>query len=132
MADFKRKILQLSSGKQIKLFGNSIAIGKTLELGEGYRPNIVACNDGASESNFPASVYNPFRLTRDELLELADYNIQLWMDLKKNIYKHGIDNPMIFERELPSQNKSAKPGSRRNENEGKGKKIASPKLEDKL
>ncbi|MBS0027707.1 hypothetical protein ACTJJ0_03495 [Chitinophaga sp. 22321] len=132
MADFKRKILHLSSGKQIKLFGNSIAIGKSLELGEGYRPNIFACNDGVSESNSPTSVHNPFRLTRDELLELADYNIQLWMDLKKNIYKHGIDNPMIFEVELSSQNKSANPGSRKIGKDGEGKKMTSPKLEDKL
>lgn len=132
MADFKRKTLQLSSGKQIKLFGNSMAIGKSLELGEGYRPNIFACNDGVSESNSPASVHNPFRLTRDELIELADYNIQLWMDLKKNIYKYGIDNPLIFEMELPPQNKLTKPGPKKNGPEGEGKKIASPKSDDKL
>jgi hypothetical protein len=43
MADFKRRTLLLSSGKQIKLFGNSIAIGKSLEIGEGYAPNIFSC-----------------------------------------------------------------------------------------
>ena len=36
MAEFKRKTFLLSTGKQIKLFGNSIAIGKSLEIGEGY------------------------------------------------------------------------------------------------
>jgi len=36
MADLKRRTLLLSSGKHIKLFGNSIAIGKSLEIGEGY------------------------------------------------------------------------------------------------
>ena len=35
MAEFKRKALLLSTGKQVKLFGNSIAIGKSLEIGEG-------------------------------------------------------------------------------------------------
>ncbi|NLR56928.1 hypothetical protein HGH93_02360 [Chitinophaga polysaccharea] len=128
MADFKRRTLQLSSGKQIKLFGNSMAIGKSLELGEGYRPNILACNDGFSESNSSASVYNPFRLTREELIELADYNIQLWMDLKKNIYKYGMDSPMIFEMELPSQNKSTKPWPKKNGSE----MDVSLKMDDKL
>ena len=42
MADFKRKTLMLSSGKIIKLFGSSIAIGKSLEVGEGYAPNIFS------------------------------------------------------------------------------------------
>lgn len=35
MTDFKRRTLFLSTGKQIKLFGNSMAIGKSLEIGEG-------------------------------------------------------------------------------------------------
>ncbi|WP_315819362.1 hypothetical protein [Paraflavitalea speifideaquila] len=40
MADLKRKPLSLSSGKLLKLYGNSIAISKSLEIGEGYAPNI--------------------------------------------------------------------------------------------
>lgn len=43
MTDFKRRTLILNSGKQIKLFGNSIAIGKSLQIGEGYAPNIFSC-----------------------------------------------------------------------------------------
>ncbi len=39
MAEIKRRTLTLSTGKQIKLFGNSIGIGKSLEA-EGYAPNI--------------------------------------------------------------------------------------------
>jgi hypothetical protein len=35
MADLKKRTLHLSSGKQINLFGNSLAIGKSLEIGEG-------------------------------------------------------------------------------------------------
>ena len=46
MAEFKRKTFLLSTGKQIKLFGNSIAIGKSLEIGEGYAPNIFSCIGG--------------------------------------------------------------------------------------
>ncbi len=29
-------------------------------------------------------------------MELADFNIQLWMDLKANIRKHGLDTGKIF------------------------------------
>jgi len=36
MADLKRRTLQLSSGKHVKLFGNSVAISKSLEINEGY------------------------------------------------------------------------------------------------
>ncbi len=45
MADLKRRTLQLSSGKQIKLYGNSVAINKSLEIGEGYAPNILSLVD---------------------------------------------------------------------------------------
>ena len=30
------------------------------------------------------------------MMELADYNIRLWMDLKDNIRKHGLNSPKIF------------------------------------
>jgi hypothetical protein len=96
MAEFKRRTLFLSSGKQIKLFGNSMAIGKSLEIGEGYAPNIFSCIEEQPESKTPANVSNPHKLNPDELMELADYNIQLWMDLKTNIRKHGLSSPKIF------------------------------------
>jgi hypothetical protein len=97
MADFKRRTLLLSTGKQIKLFGNSIAIGKSLEIGEGYAPNIFSCvADLSAEKSSPAAVSNPYQLTADEIMELADYSIRLWMDLKDNIRKHGPGNPKIF------------------------------------
>ena len=57
MAEFKRRTLFLSSGKQIKLFGNSIAIGKSLEIGEGYAPNpdlaSTVPRGGAPRTNAP-------------------------------------------------------------------------------
>ena len=40
MAEFKRQTFQLSTGKQIKLHGNSFFISKSLEIGEGFVPNI--------------------------------------------------------------------------------------------
>jgi hypothetical protein len=96
MADFKRRTLYLTSGKQIKLFGNSMAIGKTLEIGEGYAPNIFSGIEEQPETRTPASISNPHKLTADELIEMADYNIQLWMDLKANLRKYGIDSPKVF------------------------------------
>jgi hypothetical protein len=96
---FKRRTLLLSSGKQIKLFGSSIAIGKSLEIGEGYAPNIFSCSINPAEPKSPPVVANPNSFTGEEIMELADYNIQLWMDLKENIRKHGMDNSKIFNQE---------------------------------
>ena len=88
MAEFKRRVLALSTGKQIKLYGTSLAIGKSLEIGEGYAPNVFAA---AGES-----VSNPHGLTVDELMEVADYVIQLWMDLKGNLRKYGAGDGKVF------------------------------------
>lgn len=123
MAEFKRRTLFLGSGKQVKLFGNSIAIGRSLEIGEGYAPNIFSCvqqevevikptptpakppgdlsKDAIKEKEKPApkitsTVLNPFRLSESELMEIADYNIRLWLDLKDNIRKYGANSPQIF------------------------------------
>jgi hypothetical protein len=99
MAELKRRTFLLSSGKQIKLFGSSMAIGKSLEIGEGYAPNIFSCIEEQPEGKSSSSVSNPHKLTREEMMELADYNIQLWMDLKANIRKYGLDNAKIFNQE---------------------------------
>lgn len=119
MAEFKRRTLFLSSGKQVKLFGNSVAIGKSLEIGEGYAPNILSCMQQEVETTKPvnnakpltenpkenpvtkqaAMVSNPFRLSEVDIMEIADYNIRLWLDLKDSIRKHGINNPQLFNSE---------------------------------
>jgi hypothetical protein len=119
MAEFKRRTLFLSSGKQVKLFGNSVAIGKSLEIGEGYSPNILSCIQQEVETTKPgstgkvlpdnpkekiisrlaATVSNPFSLSETDLMEIADYNIRLWLDLKDNIRKHGINSPQLFNSE---------------------------------
>ena len=96
MAELKRRSLILSTGKQIKLFGSSIAIGKSLEIGEGYAPNIFSFTAESPEGKTGASVTNPHKFTPEEMMELADYNIQLWMDLKDNIRKHGLSSPKVF------------------------------------
>ena len=96
MAEFKRRTLILSSGKQVKLYGNSLAIGKSLEIGEGYAPNIFSSVETQLEGKTPVAVSNPHKLSQDEIMELADYNIQLWMDLKASVRKYGMSDPRIF------------------------------------
>ncbi len=99
MAEFKRRTLLLSSGKQIKLFGSSVAIGKSLEIGEGYAPNIFSCISNHPEDKNSGVVANSHQLNFEEMMELADYNIQLWMDLKANIRKYGVESAKIFNRD---------------------------------
>lgn len=101
MADLKKRTLQLSSGKQIKLFGNSVAISKTLELAEGYAPNILSLIEGEPDGKTSPSLSNPHKLTVDELMELADFNMQLWMDLKAALRKYGQVDPRIFRQDSP-------------------------------
>ena len=120
MADLKRRTLQLSSGKQIKLFGNSVSISKTLEIGEGYAPNILSAIEAQPDNKIPAGISNPHRLTPDELMELADFNIQLWMDLKAGLRKYGQIDAKIFGQEaakMPAPGEE-KPGA------GSKRKIA--------
>ena len=99
MAELKKRILTLSSGKVIRLWGNSLAIGKSLEIGEGYAPNVFSYSvDQIAEKTVPA-VSNPYGLTKEELLELADYQIRLWMDLKDSIRVHGTASIKVFNKE---------------------------------
>lgn len=99
MAELKRRTLLLSTGKEIKLFGNSIAIGKSLEIGEGYAPNLFSVPDRQEGKKESVGINNPHRFTVEEMMELADYNIQLWMDLKANLRRYGIESPKLFNRE---------------------------------
>lgn len=86
MAEIKKRVLILSSGKQIKLFGTGIGIGKSLEIGECYAPNILAISVGAGSND----ITNTHGLSLDEVFEIADLNIRLWVELKDNIRKHGL------------------------------------------
>lgn len=96
MAEMKRRTILFSTGKQIKLFGNSIGIGKTLEVGEGYMPNILSANMEDAASDDTPMVNNPHKLTREEVMELADFMMALWLQLKENIRKNGMDSHRIF------------------------------------
>jgi hypothetical protein len=96
MAEIKRKTFLLSSGKQIKLTGTGLAIAKNLNVSEGYVPYVFSCAEEQKENSIGAVILNPHKLTADEIYDLADYNIQLWMDLKANIRKYGPNDPRIF------------------------------------
>ncbi len=99
MAEFKRRTLVLSTGKQVKLFGSSFAIGKSLEIGEGYAPNIFSFIAEQTDDKAVSKISNPHKLSVEEMMELADYNIRLWMDLKESIRRHGIESTKVFNRE---------------------------------
>lgn len=99
MAEIKRRTVLFTTGKQIKLFGNSIAIGKTLEIGEGYMPNILSANMEDTAGDDIPMISNPHKLSREELMELADLMMGLWLQLKENIRKNGASSPKIFTRD---------------------------------
>lgn len=96
MAELKRRLLKFSTGKQMILYGNSISISKALEVGEGNIPNILAL---PLDANAEQTIQNPQHLSADEVMELADFMMSLWLQLKENIRTHGLDNPKIFVRE---------------------------------
>ena len=96
MTDLKKRILYLNSGKQIKLYGESIAINQSLEIGEGCAPNIFTLSQCQPDNKTSPGIANPFGLTVEELMELADFNIQLWMDLKAGLRRNGGIDPRIF------------------------------------
>ncbi len=100
MAELSKRILKLSTGRQVKLYGTSIGISGTLEIGEGYAPNLLALNAEVKTDKTTAShVHNPNHFTAEELMELADYMMQLWLQLKINIRKYGTESPKLFARE---------------------------------
>ncbi|WP_142685734.1 hypothetical protein [Chitinophaga polysaccharea] len=101
MAEIKKRILSFSNGKTIKLYGNSVAIGKSMEIAEAYTPNILGFSAPHGDEKI-GTVFNPHKLTPEELQELADYNIRLWMDLKDAIRKYGANNPKVFNKEAIS------------------------------
>jgi hypothetical protein len=119
MAELKRRTLQLSSGKQVKLYGTSVAISRTLEIGEGYGPNILSLIEDQSEAKSFGGLLNPHKLTVDELMELADFNIQLWMDLKAGLRRYCQVDPRIFGQEIAKTT-----GTTEKSEAGRGRKKA--------
>lgn len=99
MAELKKRVLHLSTGKQIKLFGNSLSIGKSLEIGEGVSPNILHIAQRGEAVGHDIRISNPYNLNELEVMEIADFNMRLWLDLKERIRQHGISSVKIFNKE---------------------------------
>ncbi|MBZ4188971.1 hypothetical protein [Niabella beijingensis] len=99
MAEIKRRTILFSTGKQIRIYGNSVGIGKTLEVGEVYMPNIFSLNNETNQEEKSRIVQNAHRLTAEEFMELADLMMQYWLQLKDNIRKFGVENPKVFIRD---------------------------------
>ncbi|MBO9154663.1 hypothetical protein ACFOTA_20785 [Chitinophaga sp. GCM10012297] len=96
MAELRKKLLSLASGRQVRLYGSSIAISKGLEIGEGCAPNIFSFSGTEGPNDPDGKVINVHNLSANDLEEIADYNIQLWMNLKANLRRHGVANPKVF------------------------------------
>jgi hypothetical protein len=125
MADLKRRTLLLNSGKQIKLYGNSVAINKSLEIGEGYAPNILSLLEEQPDDKGATGLSNPHKLTVDELMDLADFNIQLWMNLKAGLRRYKQVDPRIFSPDVP---KTASDDAEKSEPKRKRKATANEDL----
>jgi hypothetical protein len=97
MGALKHQTFTFSNGKQIKLYGTGFGLTKTLEIGETSAPNIFWIVDG--KDNSKPAINNPHKLTVEEIIELADYCIQQWMDLKNSVRRYGVDDPKVFNRE---------------------------------
>lgn len=98
MALIKKRALILSSGKQIKLQGITLCISSSLEVGEGFTRNLLFFDSDQVKDPAGAEVSNPYHLTHDELMEVSDYMISLWMQLKEKVRQHGMKSPEIFKR----------------------------------
>lgn len=98
MAVIKKRVLQLSTGKQIKLSGLALCITNSLEVGEGFTRSLLYFDEDKPKESSATAIGNPHGLTQEELMEVADYCIGLWMQLKDRIRQHGIKSGEIFRR----------------------------------
>ncbi|WP_346319371.1 hypothetical protein [Chitinophaga sp. YIM B06452] len=96
MAILKNNTLVLQTGKQIKLMGETIAIGPTLEIGEGYSPRLLFFDPDSAYDSDISPVSNSYSFTEEEIVEVLDYIIAMATLSKSNIRRYGMKNPAIF------------------------------------
>ncbi|MEC5143058.1 hypothetical protein [Chitinophaga sp. 212800010-3] len=89
MAIVKKDTIVFSNGREITAPGGIISITRTLELSDYYSRNVFFLDSSGK-------VINIYQLTKDELIEIADLMIQLWMELKDNVRQADITSPTIF------------------------------------
>lgn len=115
MADIKRRSLFFLKGKEIKLFGNSLAINKAFQIGEGGPPNILSFTEqpvepkgketlagGGPEAQVKEQpkkmrtvLFNPYGLTEEDLFELADFQIRIWVEFKESLRRNGLTHKLF-------------------------------------
>lgn len=96
MATIKKDSIIFSGGKQIDIPGGIISITKSLELSDYYSRSILFYDYASKVNKSLQPVRNIYNLDREDIIEIADCMIQLWIDLKDNVRKLGIENPDIF------------------------------------
>jgi hypothetical protein len=99
MAIIKKRVLILSSNRQVRLSGHTLCISNSLEVGEGFTKNLFGLSEVVKAGNNQL-VINPHNLNKDDWFEIADYKISLWMHFKDRIRQFGIDNPQLFRANL--------------------------------
>ena len=92
MTSSKRDSIIFSSGREIVLPGGVVSITRDFELADYYSRNIFYLDSSASVGK----VVNIHNLSKDEMIELSDLMIQLWIELKNNIRSNDINSPAIF------------------------------------
>lgn len=97
MATLKKDAIIFSNGRQIKVPGGILSIARTLELADYYSRNVLYYDVEHRKNKDVEPVGNFYNLTKDELIEIADCMIQLWIELKDNVRKSGIKSPDIFD-----------------------------------
>ena len=100
MADFKRSTLVLNTGNTDKTFQEAaLPSVNHLKLVKAMHPIYFLVQIISLQRKNQILSLFPYHLTTEEMMELADYNMQHWMDLKENIRKHGIESVKVFNHE---------------------------------
>lgn len=100
MAVLKKNGILFSSGREIKVPGGILSITRSLELADYFSRNVLYYDREHKKNKEIAPVGNIHTLTKDELIEVSDCMIQLWMELKDNVRRHGITSEDIFRKRV--------------------------------
>jgi len=96
MATIKKDLIIFASGRQITVPNGSLSITRRLEIADYYSRNIFFADGQPTGDKKIDKVTNIYGLTREEVIEIADAMIHLWIDLKDNVRALGVDTPEIF------------------------------------
>ena len=97
MATIKEDIMVLRSGRQVPVSCSNLIIRPNLELVTGWQSDFLIKNKKKIKDEPNCEVTNPYNLSKDDLFEMADYMMQLWMKLKDNIRTYRLESDKISE-----------------------------------